>query len=241
MNLEYTAILVDDELDALSIIELKLKKFFPQIKIIGMYNDPTEAIEAINSLNPSIVFCDINMPSYTGFELLAEIDNPAFEIIFVTAYDQFAIEAIKHAVVGYVLKPISDSDFNHAVLLALKSIQAKSAVNSKSSEPLTRISIPFNNGFAVKQIKDIIRFEGFNGYTKIYLENDVITSSYNIGLFNKMLQGTTFRAVHKSHLINLDFIDKYLNEGIIVLTNGDKVPVSKTNKQDIIKVLKFTN
>src|SRR5689334_18800560 len=111
MENNITAILVDDEDNALSILEIKLKKFFPQIEILGKFNSPLMAIDAINSQKPNLLFLDVKMPNYSGFELLDHIWTPDFELIFVTAYGEFALEAIRQCAIGYVLKPIDDSDF----------------------------------------------------------------------------------------------------------------------------------
>ena len=239
MENEITAILVDDETKALAMLESKLKDLFPQIRILEKISDPEEAIEKINDLKPQLVFLDINMPNYTGFELLQNIYSPTFEIIFITAYDSYALEAIQHAAVGYVLKPINDDLLQGAVKKALSNIQLKRQTNRTNTEKeLSKISIPLHNGIALKSVHDIIRFEGFEGYTRICLVNEVITSSYNIGLFSKMLVYSNFRMVHKSHLVNMGYVDKYLNEGTLILSNGDKVPVSRSNKAEILHFFK---
>lgn len=239
MQNEITAILVDDETKALSMLESKLKSLFPQIRVIEKISDSERAIQRINELKPQLLFLDINMPNCTGFELLQHIYNPEFELVFVTAYDNYALEAIRHAAVGYVLKPVDEDQLAAATNKALNQIHQKAKPSTGGAEKaISKISIPFNNGIALKSVKDIIRLEGFDGYTKIFLTTEVITSSYNIGLFNKMLVYSNFRMIHKSHLVNMDFVDKYLNEGIIVLSSGDKVPVSRSNKAEILNFFK---
>jgi two-component system LytT family response regulator len=235
-----TAILVDDEPKALSVLELKLNKIFPQILIIGKYTNPEEAIVHINNQSPDVLFLDINMPNYTGFELLQHLNIPAFELIFITAYDHYALEAIKKAAVGYVLKPVNDDELRQAVQLAMNHIHLKrNRVVEKKTWQKTKIALPFTNGFELKFPEEIIRCEGFDGYARIYLTNgEVVTSSYNIGYFNKVLVTHGFRMVHKSHLVNLNHIVKYLNEGTLVLSNHDHIPVSRIHKQDMVKLLK---
>jgi two-component system LytT family response regulator len=185
MNNHIKTILVDDEENALSILEIKIKKYFPQIEIVGKYSNPVQAIEQINTLHPDLLFLDIKMPGYTGFELLEHILMPDFELVFVTAYGEYALDAIKQCAIGYVLKPIDDNEFKIAVLNAINNLQLK----TKKSLTATgnKISIPFSNGYLVRDVQTIIRCEGYSGYTKIYFSSgDPITSSYSIGLFNSM-------------------------------------------------------
>jgi two-component system LytT family response regulator len=239
MQNEITAILVDDEIKALSMLGSKLNELFPQIRILEKINDPAKAIKKINELKPQLLFLDINMPNYNGFELLQHIYDPIFEIVFVTAYDNYALDAIKHAAAGYVLKPISDDLLYEATRKALDNAhQRTQSFRNNIDRPISKISIPFNNGIALKSIGEIIRLEGFDGYTRIFLANETMISSYNIGLFNKMLIYSNFRMVHKSHLVNMGYVDKYLNEGTLVLSNGDKVPVSRSNKAEILNFFK---
>jgi two-component system LytT family response regulator len=230
-------ILVDDEDNALLILELKLKKYFPQIEIIGKYNNPVKAIEEINLQEPDLLFLDVKMPNCSGFELLDHILTPNFELIFVTAYGEHALEAIKQCAIGYVLKPIDDDAFKSAVLNAINKLKSKNKVAVAGNN--SKITIPFANGFMVKEIQSIVRCEGFSGYTKIYLTNgEVITSSYSIGLFNSLLTIHGFIMVHKSHLINTNCIVIYYNDGIVELSNKEKIPVSKPNRPLLMKILK---
>jgi two-component system, LytTR family, response regulator len=237
METSLKTILVDDEDNALSILEIKLKKFFPQAEIIGKYNNPAMAIDAINSQNPDLLFLDVKMPNCSGFELLDHIWTPTFELIFVTAYGEYALEAIKQCAIGYVLKPIDDDEFKSAVLNAINKLQSKTKVVPNHAP--SKITIPFANGFMVKEIQTIVRCEGFSGYTKIHLNNgEIITSSYSIGLFNSLLNIHGFIMVHKSHLINTNAITVYYNDGMLELSNKDKIPVSKANRAIINKLLK---
>src|SRR5688572_29166663 len=179
------AILVDDEENALSILEIKLKKFFPQIEIAGKYSNPVQAIEAINASPPDLLFLDIKMPNFSGFELLDHLITHHFELIFITAYGEYALEAIRQCAIGYVLKPIDDNELKSAVVHAIGNIQSK---HQGVSQGPSRITVPFANWFMVKDIGNIVRCEGFSGYTKIYLKNEEpVISSYSIGMFGNLL------------------------------------------------------
>ena len=202
----------------------------------------------IKKLKPQLVFLDVAMPEMSGFDVLAEIDNPTFEIIFATAFDNYAIEAIKHCAIGYLVKPVDNTDLVSTVNKAIQNIEDKSALekNKLLIENLgvqtfqnKKIVIPSQEGLEFVQISDIIHLEGDNGYTNIHFANrKSILSSHSIGYFNKILQNQTFYLIHKSHLININHIEKYLNEGYVIMTNNHKAPVSRNRRQDFLNSLK---
>jgi len=231
------AILVDDEENAQLILEIKLKKYFPQIEITGKYSDPSQAIEAINAVQPDLLFLDIKMPNYSGFELLNHVVDHSFELIFVTAYEEYAIEAIKQCAVGYILKPIDDAEFKSTVLTALNNVQSKTETSLRPAS--SKITIPFEKGFLVREVGGIVRCEGYEGYTKIlFKDEEPVVSSYSIGFFGSLLTNHGFMMVHKSHLVNINCISAYYNSGTIELINKDMVPVSRLYKDRLIKALK---
>jgi len=243
MKTKINAIIIDDEKNALESLALKIAKYFPQITVTHKFQNPQKAIQEINQNHPDLVFIDIEMPVLTGFDVLSKIENPNFEIIFVTAYSEYAIEAIKHCAIGYIIKPIDNDELKLAIENALKNINHKSAleknqqllqnlVNNRNST----IVIPTQKGLSLIKIADIIRFEGIDGYTKIILENSTpILSSYSIGKYSKIECLHHFYLVHKSHFINLNYINEYLNEGYIIMKNKDTIPVSKSKRTSFLK------
>lgn len=241
-------IIIDDERKAIAILKNKIERLCPIIEIIAETQDSKEGIELIKNLAPQLVFLDISMPEMNGFELLSEIKNPNFEIIFATAYDNYAIEAIKNCAIGYLVKPIDNQDLIEAVNKAKQNIEDKTALekNKLLVENLSvhtfqkkKIVIPAQEGLEFAEIADIICCEGNNGYTNIHFSNrKTILSSNSIGHFNRLLENQGFYLVHKSHLINLNHITKYLNEGYVILTNNIKIPVSRTKRSDFLESLK---
>lgn len=239
------AILVDDEEKALKILEIKIKQFFPGINIVASCNKPEEAIIIIDKEKPDLVFLDIEMPQLNGFDVLQKFNNPDFEIIFVTAYNNYAIEAIQQSAIGYIVKPIDNDELINAIERAYKNKQLKATLeknqilieNLKNQHPTdSKIVIPSQKGFDFVKIGDIIRCEGDSGYTKIILHNKKdILSSYSIGKFVKMLTNKLFYFTHRSHIVNLKFVSGYLNEGYITMENGDTVPISRANRQGFMK------
>lgn len=234
-------IIVDDEKNALESLALKVEKYFPNVNITHKFQNPQKALEQINKEHPSLLFLDIEMPVLSGLDLLSKIENPNFEIIFVTAYNEYAIEAIKHCAIGYIIKPIDNDELKNAINNALRNVEQKSALekNRQLLENLLTngnptIVIPTQKGLSFIKTTDIIRFEGIDGYTKIVLQNSSVLSSYSIGKFSKSPKLLTFFSVHKSHFINLNFVSDFLNEGYVILTNGDRVPVAKAKRKDFL-------
>ena len=227
------AILVDDEMKALEGLSLKIKKLFPALEVLATFQNPEEAVTYINKSQPDILFLDIEMPVLSGFDVLTQIENPNFEIIFVTAYNDYAIEAFQHCAIGYVLKPIDSSELETAIINALNNVDKKNALEKNNvllnhlintSNQANKLMIPTNDGFLFVNYNEILHIEGYDGYTKIHLENaSEIVSSYNIGKFEKMVTDNFYKC-HKSHIINLHKVTQFKNEGYIILENRKTIP-----------------
>lgn len=238
------AILVDDEISNLKGLEKKLNTLFPEIEISGMFQSPEEAINVINATQFDVLFLDIQMPRIDGFELLSRLKHINFQIIFVTAYSDYAIEAFKQSAVDYILKPIDNDDLKVAVQKALANISSEKEKqsNSKLLDLLSdtvkknKVIVPTAKGVSFIPEEEVMHLEGYEGYTKIHLTNkSMLTSSYNLGKFEKAL-GSKFFKCHKSHIINLEHVRHFENEGYIVLNNEYRVPISKTNKKAFLEL-----
>ncbi|WP_456462504.1 LytR/AlgR family response regulator transcription factor [Lutibacter sp.] len=246
MKTKINAIIIDDEKNALESLALKVAKYFPEITVTHKFQNPQKAVQEINQNHPDLLFIDIEMPVLSGFDVLSKIENPNFEIIFVTAYSEYAIEAIKHCAIGYIIKPIDNDELQLAIGNALKNINQKSALEKNRlllqnlvNNGNSTIVIPTQKGLSLIKIADIIRFEGIDGYTKIILGNsNSILSSYSIGKFSKIVSLHHFYLVHKSHFINLNYINEYLNEGYIIMINKDKVPIAKAKRTSFLEKIK---
>ncbi|TVZ56844.1 LytTR family two component transcriptional regulator [Lutibacter sp. Hel_I_33_5] len=246
--MKVNAILIDDEPKALAILKNKIERFCSNVTIIGETQNPEEAIEILEKTQPELVFLDIAMPQMSGFDLLSKIKNPTFEIIFVTAFDEYAIEAINHCAIGYLLKPVDNQNLISVVQKATNNIEEKTALekNKILIENLgiqtfqkKKIVIPTKDGLEFIEIERIIFCEGVDGYTKIHLINkQTILSSHSIGHFNKLLVTQGFYLIHKSYFINIDHISKYLNEGYVVLSENHNLPISRSRRNDFVNSLK---
>lgn len=240
-----TAVLIDDEVSNLKGLAQKLGKLFPKIEITDTFQKPEDAVKALQTEQPDLVFLDIEMPRINGFDLLSQLSNIQFQVIFVTAYSEYAIEAFKQNAIDYVLKPIDNADLTVAVDKAITVINEKNELNNshKLVNLLTselagnkKIIIPTSKGLSFIPQEEVIHLEGYEGYTKIHLINTTtITSSYNLGRFEKLLS-TIFFKCHKSHIINLEKVRHFENEGYVVLENEYRVPISKTNRKAFLKV-----
>ncbi|MGB1309035.1 MAG: LytR/AlgR family response regulator transcription factor, partial [Oceanihabitans sp.] len=173
-------IIIDDERKALAILKNKIERLCPNLEIIAETQNPKEGVALIKKLEPQLIFLDIAMPELNGFEVLKQFEKPNFEIIFATAFDNYAIKAIQHCAIGYLVKPIDNSDLTAAVNLAIQNIEDKTALqkNKLLIENLgiqtfqnKKIVIPSQEGLEFVKIQDIIFCQGVDGYTKIHFIN----------------------------------------------------------------------
>ena len=246
-----TTILIDDERKALITLEKKIQKLFPDdLQIIDKVNDAKTAYECIVEKKPQLLFLDIAMPVWSGFDLLQRLPNLNFEVIFTTGFDEYAIEAIQFCAIGYVVKPIQTEDLVQAVNNAKKRILLKEE-NILNKQLITnllnpnnqdnKISIPMMSGLEFVKVKDIIRCEGMERCTKIILDNTntkPLVSSYNLGEFKKLLDKYGFFASHRSHLINLSHVVRYEKDGLITLSDNSSVPLARRNKSVFLERIK---
>lgn len=239
------AILIDDEISNLKGLEQKLEKLFPDITIAHCFQKPEDAIKHLEKNQPDLVFLDIEMPRINGFELLAKLKHINFQVIFVTAYSEYAIEAFKQNAIDYILKPVDNKDLIEAVNKAKTIIKEKSEAESNHkivnllSETISgnnKIIVPTQKGMSFIPQEEVTHLEGYEGYTKIHLSNGkIIMSSYNLGKFEKLL-GPVFFKCHKSHIINLEKVRHFENEGYLVLGDSKRVPISRSNKKTFLEL-----
>lgn len=242
-----SAVLIDDEEKALQVLKQKLATYCPQVEVKGLASSAAEGYHLIKELKPQLVFLDVAMPEESGFNLLQRLPPLDFEIIFVTGYNTYALDAIRFSAVGYILKPIENEDLIAAVQKAARRISDKidSERNRRLLENLlnpghvrNRIGIPTEAGLEFVPTDEIVRCEGYQKYTKVYtLHQKEMLSSYNIGEFRKLLEGYGFFTTHKSHFINLSHIQRYDKEGTVVMVDGSNVPLSRRKKQEFLDLL----
>ncbi len=241
-------ILVDDEENSLDILEIELKEYCPQVEIVAKCKSGKEAIAAVHEFNPDVVFLDIEMPQMNGFEVLKNLEDQEFDVIFVTAYDQFALKAFEFSAVDYLLKPIVKERLIAAVekvsSLAETSISAEQLnmlmTNFQSywqSQP--RVALPTSEGLEFVSVDQIIYAQSESNYCWVFFDDgSKIFLSKTLKDLEGLLAKHGFIRIHQSYLINADFIKRYVRGqgGYIILSNGAKVPVSRSKKEVILNL-----
>lgn len=242
------AILIDDELNSLQNLQNKLEKYCPAVKILAALQKPEEAIPHIRQQKPDVLFLDIEMPKMNGFRLVEELGDFEGEIIFITAYNHFAIDAMRISAFDYLVKPVSIADLQNAIsrLQQQRGRHTKERLNvlkqsieeNKSQE--NKIAVPTSEGLEFIVIKNIIRIESSTNYSRLYLTNkQSLLVTKLLKDFEELLTPYRFFRVHNSHLINLNYISKYIRGegGQVVMENGDVVDVSRRKKEEFLGLL----
>ncbi|MGP8217338.1 MAG: LytR/AlgR family response regulator transcription factor [Bacteroidia bacterium] len=243
------AIIVDDEVSAAGSLNILLGKYCPGVKVLGIANSADQAETMINTLSPNLVFLDVEMPHADGFQLLARFKQISFDVIFTTAYNEYALKAIKHNALDYLLKPIDKDE----LIAAVKKCEEKKArgqvdyikvENLLSSlamgHKLQKLPVPTLEEILYVDMDNIIRFEADSNYTIIYLKvGKKLTSSKTLKEYELMLAGQSFFRVHKTHCINLTQITKYIkgDGGFVVMTDGATIEVSRQKKAELLALM----
>jgi len=245
------AVLVDDEPRGLSALQKLLAYNSPQVEIAALCNSADEAKKAIAAVQPQLVFLDIAMPEKTGFDLLEEIGSRNFEIIFVTAHNDFMLRAFQFSCVDYLLKPVVDKQLSEAVTRAGKRIEEKMSpgnietllYNLKAGEKgqKPKICVASQKGFQVLKLPEIIYCEASSNYTIFHLENEKpVCASRTIHDYEQLLEDSGFVRIHKTFLVNLEHVKEYNRGegGTIILSNDYELEVSRRKKELFISKMK---
>lgn len=242
-----TAIIIDDELKGRIALKQKLQDYCADIQLSGEAESGEEGIKLIEKYQPEIVFLDIEMPRMDGFEMLHRLPEKKFHLIFTTAYDQYAIKAIKYAAFDYLLKPIDIEELksavsrisNHSVVYTEKKL-AVLEQHLRERNSFNKMAIPTLDGVLFFNISDIIHLEASSNYTTIYFNNyPKLTASKTLKDFEELLPVDIFFRPHHSHIINLHYIKRYIkgDGGQIEMQNGNYVDVSRRKKEEFLKTM----
>lgn len=236
-------VIIDDEKNAVECLSTILKKFCTDIEIVGIAYNASEGVETINKTIPELVFVDIEMPDASGFDVINSIRNKDILMVFVTAFDKYAIRAFKANVIGYLLKPVDIEDVQNIVKKAkelTENRQVLTNINDKKVQ-IEKISIPSSKGLLFIEPEKILYIEADGRYCNFHFVNSSsIFVSRNLGEIEKMLDNNVFFRVHHSTIINL----KYLHElnvkdgGYLTLSGGVKVQLSRRKKDEFLKLFK---
>jgi len=245
-----TCIIIDDEKPAREFLEKLINQYFStKIIVLDTADSVEKGVELINKLHPELIFLDIEMKGEDGFQLFKYFDNVFFDIIFTTAHKNYAIEAIKHSAIDYLLKPISYIDLNDAI----KRLERKqtAATNQQRITALlenlntdttqfNKIALPTNSGYELEKISNILYCEGMDNYSKIItLQGREIILTKTLKYLEETLPNTIFFRIHKSTLVNLNYVQSYnRTDGYTVtLTNGKKLDVSVRKSEQFVNFI----
>ncbi len=242
-------IIVDDIAKNREILQGLLADFCPQVEVVGTAEDVAPAHPLILEQEPDLVLLDVEMPGGTGFDLLEKFDDVNFEVIFVTAHDRYALQAIKFCALDYLLKPVDIKELIQAVHRAGEKLKERKSTekfehllkNIRSKETRQhKIALPTLEGFVFIQVENIIRCEAEGSYTNVFLEGGKsICATRKIKGFEELLNDYDFFRVHRSHLINMNKIEKYHRGegGYVVLSDGISVDVARRKKDEFLERL----
>lgn len=245
-------VIIDDEKNGRDIVKQYLSFYCDDIDVIGEANSVESGFELLSKQTPDIVFLDIQMQDGTGFNLLEKLPQRNFKVIFVTAYDQFALKAIKFSASDYILKPVEPDEFVEAVERVKSELanqnQAKddridALLSISKKNDFTKIGLPTSEGIQFVKVDDIVRCEADGPYTQVFLSTgERVMVSKNLKIYEDLFANSNFIRVHKSHLINTSYIDKYMNNGgdggSVAMADGSIVEVSRRKKDELLAMIK---
>jgi two-component system, LytTR family, response regulator len=243
------ALLIDDEVRATDSLQLMIERFVPEIDQVWVCNDARNAAGMIHSLQPDLLFLDIRMPHITGFDVLNALPNKHFKVIFTTAYDEYAIKAVRFSAFDYLLKPVDAKELIDAIKRFLQekedpAQQYEMVKNISINMELQhnrqfRLALPTKEGVHFLMPDEIIRCEAIGNYTRFYIVNNrQYTSSKNLGEYEELLTPFYFIRTHKSHLINKKFISFIDHDSFVILQDSTRVEISRRRKNEVMAALR---
>lgn len=242
-------VLIDDEIDSIRVLQRLLEAYCPEAVVVGKADGVETGIHTIQTAKPDLVFLDIEMAQGNAFDLLHQLQPINFQIIFVTAFDNYAIKAFKYSAVDYLLKPVDIDDLCAAVERVSQKIQGKSFLDQMQillynvetfHLSQQKMAVPTLTGLIFVAIRDIMRFEAKGSYTTIYLNNgDQIMATRNIKEYEDLLPAVIFCRVHNSHIINLHKIQKYHKGrgGYVIMEDGSSIEVASRRREEFLRRL----
>ena len=242
-------IIIEDEPVSRDMLTLMLQRYKNDIDIIDICSNPTDGIESIAKHEPDLIFLDIQMPKMNGFDMLKKIGQINFEVIFTTAFDQYAINAIRISALDYLLKPIDDEDLSIAIEKCKERLLDKKPAhqfenlfnNLTNKNPLDKtLALSASDGISFIKMSDILRVEANGRYAKFYLLNkETILVSKTLGDFEEILSANQFFRIHDSSIINLNHVKKYIrgDGGTVLLSDNTELDVARRRKEEFVKLI----
>ncbi len=240
---KFRSVIIDDEEDSRSNTRSMLTNYCPEIEIVGEAGNGPDGKLRIQELKPHVVFLDINMPGMTGFQMLEGIYNRDFCVIFLTAYSEHGINAVKAGATDYLLKPLMLSELQSAVRKVMIHYESKSTGTQKPENDKNLVLINHSKGFTLVDYKDIVWLEASDNYTNLFLVGagtKKIVASKTLKEFEAILPDSEFFRIHRSALINVSYVKEYSNHegGEVILSDGTHVQVSKARIQEFAEYIR---
>lgn len=242
------AVIIDDEKDARFNLRRKLERF--NVKVLGEADDVVSGIDLISEVRPAVVFLDVQMKTGTGFDLLEKMDEIDFEVVFVTAFDKYAIKAFQFSAVGYLLKPLKTREMENMIQSLEKRLVSKIAQNEKrlkvlieqyDSREIKKLAIPSIGGFDVVNIQDIIRMEADRNYTEFHMKDgSTIVSGKTLKSYEEIIIEHGFFRIHQSTVVNLSQVVKYIKSdgGQVMMSDGAQLKIARLRKNDFLALFR---
>jgi two-component system LytT family response regulator len=242
-------IIIEDEQKSRELLDAMISKNCPELEIVGHASDVSQGVELTRASKPDLIFLDISMPNGTGFEVLEQVSDLHFELIFATASDQHALKAIKYSACDYLLKPIDSDELKLAVDKVIRKKKTHSGMDNlqfliehlkRSDENFQKITLPTGNAYEIVNIKDIIRCEADGSYTTFYLgDKRKLVISAGLKHYEELLPELDFIRVHHHHLINMHHVLRFLKEdgGYAIMSDGSKIEISRRKKEAFMERL----
>lgn len=243
--MELRTIIVEDEANSREILRNYIAKYCDGVKLLGEASNIDEGLALIQQHQPDLVFLDVEMPFGNAFDLLDKIPDRAFETVFVTAYNQYAMDALNNHAAYYLMKPINIDELIKAVDYVKEIKEKENALDGQVLKARTikaegKITLPQLDGFQVLEVGDIFFCKADDNYTEIYLEHKKIVVSKTLKYFEEALTDFSFARIHKSYLVNVGEVVKYKRGkgGSVVLSNGKELSVSASKKAALLSYFK---
>ncbi|CAN5684325.1 LytTR family DNA-binding domain-containing protein [soil metagenome] len=245
----FSAIIIDDEANSRNSLKQKLANHCPDLTVIGECENGEEAIKMLAEKEPDIIFLDVEMPRMNGFTMLQKLPKKNFEVIFITAYDHYAIKAIRFSALDYLVKPVEVDELKVAVEKAAQKRKAPAENNRLEmmlqnllydKKEMQRIAIPSMEGLQFVEIGNILYLEANSNYTCFYLTNNSkITVTKTLKDFEELLPSSVFIRIHHSYIINKNLIEKYIKGegGQVLMKNGVILDVARRKKEEFMKAI----
>ena len=235
-------IIVDDKPDSIKLLQIELVQYCPQVEVVATYTSSVKAANELENLQPDLLFLDIEMPILNGFELLEKLLHLNFSVVFITAYNQYALKAFRFNALDYLIKPVDTTDLVEAVAKAERKIKPTSTQLSLLQRQLrgeiaTKIAIPAQNGVSFIELNEIVFVEASNNYSKLILTNkSIFTVSKTLKDVQDVLEESHFLRVHRQYIINLNHVKQFnRNESILIMDNGEHLPIARNQKERLIE------